>query len=59
MPVDLCQEQGHGAAFSDSPSLVQVCLRALGAGAGTGETPPPSAGEEAAGETCRVAGAAA
>ena len=40
----------HGAALGDFPGLVQVVLRALGAGAFAFEKPQPGAGEEAARE---------
>ena len=56
--VDVGHVEFHGAALGDLPGLVQVALRALGAGACAFETPQPGAGEEAAGEVVAVAGAA-
>ena len=56
--VDVGHVEFHGAALGDFPGLVQVALRALGAGASAFEKPQPGAGEEAAGEVMLRAGAA-
>ncbi len=58
MQVDVGEEERHRAAGGDLPGFVQVALRALGAAAATGETPLPSAGEEAASEEELLSGAA-
>ena len=56
--MDVGQEQRHRPALGDLPRFVQIALRALGAGARTGETAQPGAGEKAAGEVVLHAGAA-
>ena len=57
--VDVSHVEFHGAALGDFPGLVQVALRALGAGAFAFETPQqPGAGEKAADEVVLNARAA-
>lgn len=55
--MDVDQEQRHRAALGDFPGLVQIGLRALGAGAPAGDTAQPGAGEEAVGDVVLRAGA--
>ncbi len=56
--MDVGQEQRHRPELGDLPRLVQIALRALGAGTRAGETAQPSSGEKAAREVVLLAGAA-